>query len=46
MRLLDDQRLDSLVAEQVPFAALPEALHDILCGDARGIPPVVAYARP
>jgi threonine dehydrogenase-like Zn-dependent dehydrogenase len=44
MRLLDDQRLDILVAEEVRFSALPEALHDILCGDARGIPPVVTYS--
>lgn len=43
MRLLDDQLLDVLVAEEVPFSALPEALPDILRGDARGIPPVIAY---
>ncbi|GEO14979.1 zinc-dependent alcohol dehydrogenase [Microvirga aerophila] len=44
LHLLYDQRLDVLVAEEVPFSALPEALHDILCGDGRGIPPVVAYS--
>jgi threonine dehydrogenase-like Zn-dependent dehydrogenase len=44
MRLLDDQRLDILVAEEIKFSALPEALHDILCGVARGISPVIAYS--
>jgi threonine dehydrogenase-like Zn-dependent dehydrogenase len=43
MRLLDDPRLDILVAEEVKFSALPEALHDILY-DAQGIPPVVTYS--
>ena len=44
MDLLDDPRLDMLVAAEVAFSALPQALRDILRGDAHGLPPVVTYS--
>jgi threonine dehydrogenase-like Zn-dependent dehydrogenase len=44
MALLDDPRLDVLVAGEVAFSALPQALRDILRGDAHGLPPVVTYS--
>jgi NADPH:quinone reductase-like Zn-dependent oxidoreductase len=43
MALLDDPSLDALVADEVSFADLPEALPKILSPDANGLPPVVRY---
>jgi 2-desacetyl-2-hydroxyethyl bacteriochlorophyllide A dehydrogenase len=39
--LLDDQNLDILVAEAIPFADLPEALPGIWSSDT--LPPIVSY---
>ncbi|WP_210493911.1 zinc-dependent alcohol dehydrogenase [Microvirga antarctica] len=43
IQLLDDPRLDALVAEEVMFVDLPGALPDILSSNADGLPPVVRY---
>ena len=43
MALLDDPRLDTLVAEDVRFEDLPSALPSILSPNAKGLPPVVRY---
>ncbi|WP_201274121.1 zinc-dependent alcohol dehydrogenase [Microvirga brassicacearum] len=41
--LLDDPRLDVLVASEVKFEDLPQKLASILSPDADGLPPVVRY---
>jgi 2-desacetyl-2-hydroxyethyl bacteriochlorophyllide A dehydrogenase len=43
LALLDDPRLDALVADEVRFEDLPQALPAILSPDADGLPPVVRY---
>jgi threonine dehydrogenase-like Zn-dependent dehydrogenase len=43
MALLADPRLDALVADDVRFEDLPQALPSILSPDADGLPPVVRY---
>jgi threonine dehydrogenase-like Zn-dependent dehydrogenase len=41
--LLDDPRLDVLIADEVKFEHLPQKLASILSPDADGLPPVVRY---
>ncbi|MEO0790956.1 MAG: zinc-binding alcohol dehydrogenase [Pseudomonadota bacterium] len=41
--LLDDPRLDCLVADEIPFDRLPELLPRVFSDDAAGLPPVIRY---
>jgi threonine dehydrogenase-like Zn-dependent dehydrogenase len=43
LRLLDDDRLDALIGEEVAFEDLPDALPRILAADAPGLATVVRY---
>lgn len=46
LALLADDRLDSLVADEIAFEELPAKLPSILEPGARGLAPVVRYATP
>ncbi len=46
LRLLDDVRLDGLVAEVIAFDDAPAALPKILAPGASGLAPVIAYPKP
>jgi threonine dehydrogenase-like Zn-dependent dehydrogenase len=43
LRLLDDPRLDALVAEEIAFADAPKALPALLGSGAGGLAPLIAY---
>lgn len=43
LRLLEDERLDALLTETLPFSALAPAIPRLLAGDARGLVTVVTY---
>jgi hypothetical protein len=44
LKLLDDARLDVLIADEVAFEDLPDALPRLLASDAPGLATVVRYA--
>lgn len=41
--LLDDPRLDALVAEEIPFKTLPDTLVPLLTATSGQLPPVISY---
>jgi len=43
LRLLDDERLDALLTETLPFPALPDAIPRLLAPDAKGLVTLVQY---
>jgi hypothetical protein len=43
LRLLEDDRYDALLGEEIPFAELPKHLPRLLAPDAPGIGALVGY---
>lgn len=43
LRLLNDERLDALLTETLPFPALPDAIPRLLAPDAKGLVTLVQY---